>query len=272
MSTLISITSYLKPLALEQLIVTLLEHGYDKGNTLMICCDNGGIDTKPVYDKFRKDCKLVLAHGAERQGISANKNRGIKYFLQKTHFEKLLLLDDDILFKRPGMLEHLEEACQQVDLPLMTGLWTDFNGNKEENILGASNRGWFTDFPEKGGTELVSLHEGCHGCLKYLKREAVEKVGYFHVFPEKYGFEHSNFCSRILKEYEVCPRLYPILRTSPWFFCGNKIPNNYEVDIETVFKVNGAEHDRLLNEIYNGRMIYEKDHGLNKKKERIYDY
>jgi hypothetical protein len=271
MPNLIAISTYKKNQGLDELITTLLNNDYDKASTILITDDNDG-EAKSVYEKYRKECKLVYITGPNG-GIARNKNRAIKYFLSKPHFNRLSLLDDDLLFVKPGLFDDLEGCLDDIKLPVITGLWSDYTANPEQNILGASGNGWFDDFPPIGYSKnlRVSFHEGCHGCLKYLKREAVEAVGFFNVLPLGYGFEHSLYISRIMKQFNQCPRLFPIFRFSSYYYHGNKIPNNYEVDHEEVFKINGAEHDRILTDVFNGYSIYNKEHGLNKKKERCLD-
>lgn len=266
MSTLIAISTYLKNAALTELLDSLIANGYHEGNRLMICDDSDDHQAKPVFDEYRKKCKLVYSAG-ERGGIAVNKNRAIKYFLAKTHFKDLLLLDDDLLFLRYGLIEECRTACEEIGLPFITGMWIDFYSNKEEKVKGSDGRGWFSSFPIKSSTFSTTSHQGSHGCVMHIQREAVEKVGYFNKFSYFYSHEHSAYFSRLLRTYGRCPELFPVIKNSSYYYKGNQIPNNYEIDMDQVWNVNGREHAELLQKVYAGESLYNKEHNLSKKKE-----
>jgi len=263
------VTTFKKPTALRDILNSLIEYNYHEGNTIMIADDDNG-SSKEVYQEFRKRCKLVYATGPNG-GISVNKNRIIKYFLAKPHLDELVLLDDDLVFSRKGLLEHCREACKEIKLPFISGLWTDFESKDDLSKMQQSGLHWSEQFPVIAETKLTTWHGGKHGCMLYFQREAIEKVGYYNIFPMGYGFEHSIYFSRLLRTYAMAPECYPILKYSHLYFHGNNIPNNYEVNVDKVFEINGPVHQKLLNDVYNGYGLYSKDSGLKKKKEQVLD-
>lgn len=269
MSTLLAITTFKKPQAADELIETLIKHNYHLNNRIILCDDSENREGKEVFEKYRKECKITYSAGTERQGIAVNKNRGLKYFFTKTHFDDILLLDDDLLFERPGLIEHCKFVCNEdIKLPFITGMWVDFDFKKEETIKGSNGLGWFSSFPVKAATPFTTWHEGSLGCMLYIQRSAAERVGYFNKLSYFYSHEHSLYYSRLLAAYGRCPELFPLLKNSGgWYYKGNKIPNNYDVDMQQVWEVNGKEHAELLQQVYQGYGVYNKEHSLRKSKE-----
>lgn len=273
MSTLISITTFRKNLGLEQLLETLLEHGYAVNSTILIADDGAG-EAKPVYDALKGKCRLVYVTGDNpQQGVAVNKNRGLRYFQQKSHFKAILNLDDDLLFKRAGLIEHMEMVCEEIRLPFISGYWTDFEGKKEENVKQVTNRSWYADFPIEAETEWATFHRGCQGVSMYMKRSAFEKVGYMTKFDYYYGYEHSEYFNRLMRAHHASPELYPVMKYSEYFYIGNNIPNCYSVDLSKVFgpvDTNASQYDNdFFPRIVAGTYIYNKESGLKKKKETI---
>lgn len=271
MNTLISISTYKKNEALDELMWTLIKHNY---NNILIADDNDG-EAKSIYYKYRdfKSIPKLIYCTGPNLGISGNKNRGIKYFLSHSQYDSLLMLDDDLLFTRSGLLEHIDLAIKDAKIEFITGYWTDKNAKQESNIKQVTGNSWYEDFPVKAATDYISWHEGSQGAVMFVTRKAINKVGYFNMFPEKYGYEHSLYFSRLLRAHESCPRLFPVLRFCERWYHGNDIPNNYEVNRETLV-LGGSQstyHDQMLGKVFAGYEIYNKDHGLSKKKELVLD-
>ncbi len=281
MSTLISITSFLKNSALVELLESLIALNYHEGNKILIADDSENAEARAVFEQFKKKCKLVYCNGMERTGIAVNKNRGLKYFFAKPHFNDILMLDDDIVFHREKLLDHLKMACADARLSYMTGYWTDHNASKEENIKGASGNGWYSDFPIKASTDYVTWNEGCQGVLMYIQREIAEKVMYMRKYSYVYGYEHDSYMARILRADGKAPNLKPVLKGCEYFYIGQNKPNAYEIDREIVLgkmDENGKvieigqqarEHGEDLLQIIAGYGIKEKNHYLKKSKEIV---
>lgn len=266
-NTLITISTFKKNEACEQLIESLLNNNYKE--RIVITDDSDNFNALPVYNRFRKEAEITYLGGSVNAGISLNKNRGIKYFLEHSQYNNMLSLDDDLLITKSGLIDHLDMICKEDDLQFTTGFWTDkvFKGELKQ-LWGTG--GWSDQFPVKAESAWNTWHGGCHGCLVFYRRTAIEKVGYFNKLSLKYGFEHSLYCSRILRAFGLCPELFPIMKFSRTWFHGNDIPNNYEIDVSKVFEINGAEHSRLLLKVYEGKGLTIEDHGLKKilKKDR----
>jgi hypothetical protein len=101
------IKTFKKPVMLEALLLSLEQHGYVGDQvTLTVGDDNPG-ESLDVLKKFNfVDAYLT----GNVHGIWANNNRGIKYFLEESDADALLVLDNDIQFTESGMLEELENA------------------------------------------------------------------------------------------------------------------------------------------------------------------
>lgn len=283
MSTLLAITTFKKPQAADELIETLIKHNYHLNNRIILCDDSENREGKEVFEKYRKECKIAYSAGTERQGIAVNKNRGLKYFFTKTHFDDILMLDDDIFFHKEGLIDYIKMSCLDSKINYMTGYWTDENSNKEEEIKGATGRGWYSDFPIKASTSYLSWHEGCQGVLMYVERKIAEKVGFMRKYSYFYGYEHDSYMARILMADGRCPSLKPVLKHCEYWYKGQNKPNNYEIDRDIVLgKMNESgqvievgqqalEHGVDLQRIYQGYDLLERQHWLRKSKEVLFE-
>jgi len=264
--TLIAISTYQKTDALAALVRSLVEHGYDKGNRILVCDDNANqdyvitkkdnpnhpywtteihgdtwpteqelediklgqarfkspkkfIDTWYTVNSAYKNVDIEVVFGDKRGGVAINKNRGIKYFLEHSEFDELLMLDDDIVMTGPGLLEALRATGE----PHMTGLL----GGQEGLVFGEDACPFFQSFPPLGERDTHWYCTGSMGMMLYATRECVEKVGYMDVLVGKYGYEHALFSNRINMLYGKHLDWFPILKGCEKFFESQSIPNNY---------------------------------------------
>lgn len=264
---LIGITTYLKNDSLDVLINSLIEHGYTDNARIVIADDDS--EAVAIYNKYRKDIKITYI-GGNRAGICGNKSRIIHYFLKNTKYENLLLLDDDLVFHKSGFIEQCLVGCEDINLPFISGYWTDHTGSEDYSVSQTSGNSWVSDFPCKGSTKFVSLHQGKHGCTLFFKREAIEKAGFYNKMGF-YGYEHSLYFSRLLKLYGWSPELFPILKYCDHWYKGQNVPNRYTIDIQEVHNTNGQEHIRLLKDVYEGKGLTIMDNQFRKvwKKDRL---
>lgn len=279
MPTLIAISSYKKWDACSVLLDSLIKHNYTEGNEIVLCDDNNNNPDKhgtcgsDVFKKYKKLIpNLVLAYG-KNGGVSICKNRGIKYFLEKSKADRLVLSDDDLEVLKPGLLEHLEEISQKEGERHIHLKWNDADPDLKNNrisasLLGLKNRGWDKDFPTKGYTDDLTFHAGCQGIFLWFTREIIEKIGYFPAMPSKYGAEHAVYSAQAQMAQGKSPELFAQLRHSYKWILGQNIANDYEVDMEKV-RLNLAYHDQLIHKIKNREYLFNGLSGLSKKQERI---
>lgn len=308
MSTTIAISTFQKVDALEGILKSLLDNDYGRFTTV-ICDDfagkpyqitrsgNGGhpcwnlpeneakasVDMPSaieIFNKYKKEFRrLVLVYGKDRGGISINKNRGIWYFLEKTKDDYLLLLDDDILFHAPGMVEDWIEVLKAntsetqpcYSLNSLCGTWQDYDPGFFDKLRGRpmieSRKAWDADFPiEALGENGLEWRKGSQGCANLFTRKAVEAVGYYDLLGSFYGYEHAIYSSRVnLKVDRRSPVLYGVFDYSAKYFCGNSISNNYNDATTEAAKADPVYQRRLNQEIAMGINLKVKSPGFNIK-------
>jgi hypothetical protein len=253
MKTHIHIKTYRKNLILDDILSSIKEVGLDHGNVITIGDDEPG----GAIDIFNKHEFVEAYLTGNRHGIWANNNRGIKYFLEKTDCEALMLLDHDIVFKKLGILEEIEEAYCEGRRQHITGFVKGIDGSD----------GLEQTFPFQGESKNLKWHNGSHGVLLWQTRELVKKVGYQLVYPYFYGAEHAEYSHRLLSAQGYAALWwYPVLKRSPKFFEQNKRDwHEYDVDISKVMETNQKkmhERDQLT---VRGVMHFQDKHGLDRE-------
>jgi glycosyltransferase involved in cell wall biosynthesis len=263
---MIGVTTFKKNKALDVMLGSMLDYGYDR-EEVVIACGNRG-EAREVFDKYRdRFSKLALCYGKSRGGIAKNKNRLIRYFLEFSKEETVLLLDDDIQFIAPGLLEKIKEASDVDKQEHITLLWTD----PGETIDQISGRKWFEDFPVRGASEHLTWHLGSHGVGLWFNRRLMEKLGYYNKFNYIYGYEHSAISCRamVLQKFATNPELHPILKNCEKYFVGQQIPNDYEVSRDEFEKHNAPEYARIVSDAYLGKHLKVTNHWLSIKEEKV---
>jgi len=276
MSTLIHITTFQKTDALRELVVSLYVHGYHVGNTILISDDNGGNPytvsrtgnpSHPVWkntdesiqevemqsvpefvEEFKETLNIDLRcnFGKGRGGVSINKNRGIKYFLEHPEYDDILMLDDDITFVGPDLIEHCRASghkhlCGYLGSPDDKPGWPLHSGQ--------TGNSFFTVFPARGEDEYVYYCTGAQGMMMYVTRDLLQKVKYFPLYKHPYGLEHAAWSNRLNMADGKYLDWFPVLKESPRYFITQQIPNNYEVKDPFA---NHKEWDKQKQEIFRG--------------------
>lgn len=240
MSTLIGISTFRKVNALSVLLKSLLDHGYFEGNQILVTDDDEGngyevdgyeyLSAEETVDNFNLDygTNVVCITGKRRGGVAVNKNRAIKFFTDnQDKFDDLLLLDDDIVFTAPGLLDLIRSSNE----PHMTG----FLGSPDDptgNLIafGETATPFFKTFPPQGETESHYYCLGSQGVLLYYTKECILKVGYFDRMPDHYGFEHSLHSNRVNALRGRFYDWFPVLKNCGSYFQSQSIANNYQAD------------------------------------------
>lgn len=310
----LSFSTYQKTDAAQALLDSLIQHGYADSAQIHLADDNAGRPytiyrdkntSHPCWNNLPKDVTehsmrsavdlyeeykakipdLALSYGKERLGIAGNKNRSIYYFLEKTKAEHCLLLDDDIVFRAPGMLEEWRQVLQdntfvrngyRSQLSHLTGFWTDFNPDYIDPLKNqpwaVSREGWFKDFPVEALADQrgkVEWRKGTMGVSNFYTRRALQAVGYYDTNLSKYGFEHTLHSARVLQLVDKrAPNLYPLYYNCARYFIGQNIANNYFDAAEEAAKADPI-FGRRMREIGLGINLSVKNSGLKQSKETI---
>lgn len=275
MNTLLTISTFEKGTALEVLISSLVTHGYTQGTKILVTDDGAGKPytiirennpNHPIWEledgeqiemesipslvetikSTYPDLDIEVIYGEKRGGVAINKNRGIKYFLEHSEFDELLMLDDDIVFTAPGLLEAIR-SCGQPHMTGFLGSKDDPDGSKI--AFGETAQPFFKDFPPMGETPTHFYCAGSQGMMLWYTRECIERVGFMDPdLPSYYGFDHSLHSGRINALYGRFIDWFPVLKDCGKFFHTQSIPNNYVA----CYKENQKYWEKRKVEIFRG--------------------
>lgn len=276
MSILIAITTFKKNDALDVLVKSLVENRY---KNVVIADDNSNIcQVDNLLKKYKNDFEnLTLKYNQKTQqtGISCNKNRCIKHFLEND-YDHLLMLDDDIKIVSPKIEEHFDHIKNTYNIKHVSGYWTDENVYNTSKLVGLTGNQWSDDFPTIMENKDLFFTRGCQGCFVWVYKDLVKEAGYFRKFPYFYGTEHAEYSARLNKisgwavGIENEDPLFPMLKRSEKYFHGQFIPNNYNVDHQKI-EINMKKYREYLDDTRNGISLYNDDPGLPRKEEVTID-
>jgi hypothetical protein len=245
------IKTFKKPTMLEALLVSLQRNGYIRdGVTVTVGDDNPG-ESLDILTKFNfVDAYLT----GNVNGIWANNNRGIKYFLEETDADALLVLYNDIEFTESGMLEELENARRCDRQEHITGFVKGLDGIDGLQVV----------FPFIAESKYLKWHPGTHGVMFWQTRKLVETVGYQLEYSYFYGAEHAEYTHRCLAAQKNSTLgLFPVLKNSSKFFRLN--PDDlrvYDFDIDQVMATNQRKMQERDALTISGLNLREDSHHL----------
>ena len=205
-----------------------------------------------MYESGNYPFKLSFCQSdSSGSGIGRNKNRNIKCFLERPKASTFIAMDDDIHIKTSTdpfgdkyFLDHIEKILDQTKLPhLLTYISWDKN-----SLTGAP---YFQEFPPRAEDEYLYYVQGAQGIFLVFTREAVEKAGYFPIWPYRYGYEHIAYSAAVNRLFGRAPILFPVIKASDHYFSCNNCPNNYEVDKKGIAQ-NGKKFEERVEEINRG--------------------
>jgi len=134
-----------------------------------------------------KDKRIIVHFKNENGGIARTKNTGIRLCLEDPEVKYFFLSDDDVIFKDKNWQNEYVNVMEKTNIHHFSyALPTD--ARKTATIH------------KVNGLEIFKTSY-INGCFLTGSRALVEKIGYFKVFPYKYGHEHSNFSVRCSKVY-----------------------------------------------------------------------
>lgn len=219
-NVLIAVSTYRKNAALRILLQSLVSNDYTKDNEVVIT-DDAYPGAQEVFEEFKPLIPSLSYIGGNRGGIWYNKNRGIYWFLEKTKCSHLIMLDDDIVVNKPGMIEALQQATLLDGAKHIMGYLGDYQDP-------LTKKGFFSTFPVVAATDRLVWTCGTQGLMLYFTRDIVELAGYYQKMPYFYGYEHSLYSRVVNKLQNIAPNFFCFLKKSPKFFVTQMIPNSYE--------------------------------------------
>jgi GT2 family glycosyltransferase len=247
----IHIKTFKKPAMLNALLKSLEQRGYIRDEVTVTVGDDNPGESLEVLSKFNFiDAYLT----GNVNGIWANNNRGIRYFLEKTDADALTILDNDIQFTEGGLLEELEQAHRSDRQEHITGFVKGLDGIDGLQVV----------FPFIAESKYLKWHPGTHGCMLWQTRRMVEAVGYQLEYSYFYGAEHAEYTHRCLAaQRHSTLGLYPVLKNSARFFKLN--PDDcrvYDFDISQVMATNQQKMQERDAQTISGLNLKEENHHL----------
>jgi glycosyltransferase involved in cell wall biosynthesis len=245
--TLIGVTTYKKNDVLLRFLRSCLnlgEGGVCLGPELGHDWDVVIADDSPgdAWDTVKTNIVSGAYLTGNTNGIWANKNRVISYFLKKSDADFLLLMDNDVEFIKRGLLSYLADVGRR---------------EEQEHILGYIGEGLQISFPFQAESKDLRWHPGCIGQMMWFSRKLLQKIGYMKKFPYFYGGEHSDLSRRALRVQGYDPKHFPTLKKSLEYIKDSEI--NYqsypggELNLDRVFGENTKMHDQEFLKIWNGQ-------------------
>jgi hypothetical protein len=262
MSFLFATTTFKKNGALRVHLQSFVDHGYAEEVGVFIADDNDG-EAEEVYKEFQPQFKALSYSSGSRGGIAKNKNRCLKFFLEQTNYENIILFDDDTVVKHPGFCERLLLADQ--DFVKASPEMGKSVGQINTYLAGGGPddpSAFLNIFPPQLQTEHLYFCSGSQGMGVFFTRQAIELVGYFDTdWKNLYGFEHTVYSARHLKASGRQPQLFPVLKNSPKFIdCIYDFPNQYDESAD--YRLNDPQYKDKMEKIYAGVGLHVKNPGI----------
>lgn len=239
---LFAVSTYKKNKALEVFCQTAIDNKMLEYAELLITDDDNGT-AREVFEALPVSNKSYIT--GPNVGIAQNKNRAIRYFLEESDAENLILADDDIQFTAPGLLDEFERVSQaDKEAHLVTCLMQPHDP--------ADKMGHFHTFPVLAETSNLYWTGGSQGICCFYVRPLIEDIKYFQKWPYRYGFEHAEHSARALRIQGKCPEFFPVLKRSPKFIKTQLIKNEYDVDPTVVHGKQFDKYKEYLASTYRG--------------------
>ena len=127
--------------------------------------------------------------GQQNLGVAGNSNRAIKWFMDETDADHLLLCNDD-LYVLGDFAKFYAQAHQ--DLGIGFFAFTDFWESPTHRWVICRSRGY-----------RIKVFQRMTGIMMSTLRRVVNKIGYFDTRFGKFGEEHCDWTNRIRFEHEI---------------------------------------------------------------------
>ena len=254
--TLLAIKTFKKNDICSQILDSIREHPPGEDLEIVIADDNPG-EALEVFSKYPEVAAYLTGN---THGIWANGNRLLKYFINNSDADNLLLLDNDIVFTRPGLLEEIETAAKECDF-CENGTPHEHCGQEHITLFvidAGGGDGLQATFPYQAISKSGKLkwHPGCHGIGLWFTRNLISKIGYMRRQKYFYGGEHSELSHRALRYQGYAPLSFPVLARSPKYISLNTNDyHKYDVDLKKVYAENTSQVDLWLQETYKGENL-----------------
>lgn len=145
-------------------------------------------------EKHTKDYQLFVTNDSfDRKGVAYRSNECLKAL---KHCDYIVLLDDDIFPIKDGWVDYLINTSNVSGEKHLLYLKETSHIKKIKTVSYPYQSDWL---PVKIYNEQINYYNNCGGCMMFLTKEVIEKVGGYNKDYGIYGFEHAGYSIRINK-------------------------------------------------------------------------
>lgn len=204
----------------KQSINSLMKTSFNKNpNTKIIIVDDGS-EIKNHLEWIRENYKdtIQIYEKNHNSGIFKIKNTCIRLLMEE-NVDVLFLSDDNNIYLNPNWFEYYLDAIEKTNFGCWTYIHPDVHlANKKSSYI---NNFEFTYLSRQ------------NGCLLILTKDVINKIGYFKMIPNKYGYEYINYIFRAIY-YGLIPECIDISNSEnlliPMITCPLSDVKNYTQD------------------------------------------
>ena len=174
------------------------------------------------YSKYKSDnmSLYVVDDSFERKGVAARTNECINKFKD---FDYIFIFNDDVFTIKKGW-----DDCY-----INTG-WNHLLYFKETAAI--------EKVKSNGG---VDMFTNCGGCLMFITKEVIEKVGYLNSAYSYYGYEHAGYSMRVYKS-GLIPHPYAVPTNASDYIYSLDFQNDIDFGIKHHSSVDINEVENFL--------------------------
>jgi glycosyltransferase involved in cell wall biosynthesis len=213
---------------------------------LLCIVDDGSTNEEHVeYLNEQKTKGIKIIRRKKNGGVSYAKNIAIRY-LMNNEVGLGFLVDDDLIIKDPGFAEHYLKAHLDTGIHhfnLIVKIFhppiLDNKGNIKKSQIRKMNN-----------TELL-VSPLVDGSLLTVTPEMIKKMGYYEIYPHKYGQAHVNYTLRAIHQGFTKKLKFVDAYGSEKYFTNNPLSYNYFADPNVNRKQHARSNAKYLNKKLN---------------------
>jgi hypothetical protein len=174
------------------------------------------------------DDRICIHEKEENSGIAKNKNTGLLLMYNDPNVHIGFLSDDDMIFNDKDWHENYIRAMNNTGIHHFSYALPSISKKTGKEV-------------EVNGYKVLKTTQ-VDGCLLVTSRSLIERIGFFRIFPYKYGHEHSNFSIRCMQLYRG---LYDIIDSEGTVALNDKSIECSSIDVNEDQKI---ENEKFLHD------------------------
>ena len=201
----VGILSYNRLDSLKRLINSIRKYT-DLSQTKVFVSDES--DNQSVKKWLDEQHDIIFINNKDRLGVAGNSNRLLQAL---SRFDNILLLNDDV--------EILSNGWERFYFDIMTKTNFKHFCYRQNGIYGAKDEGSINII---NGVSLHKISDKPHGAVLALKKEVIDKIGYFNEKFEEYGMEHVDYSRRVYLADLQPEGFFDVIGSENYFFIHNE--------------------------------------------------